>query len=61
MAGIENNKIAQKEANPGDEVAIRIDTQDNYVVDKGGLFDVGAVLCTQLTRKSIDILKLHYR
>lgn len=40
---------------------MRIDTTDNYVVDKDGLFDVGATLCTTLTRKAIDILKLHYK
>ena len=40
---------------------MRIDTADNYLVGKGGLFDVGDMLCTALTRQKIEILKLHFR
>ncbi|CAL6030188.1 Translation_initiation factor IF-2 [Hexamita inflata] len=61
IAGIESNKVSQKEAKAGEEVAIRIDTTTQYTVGKDGIFDVGAVLATQMTRKSIDILKTHFR
>lgn len=61
MAGIESNHVSLKEAKAGEEVSVRIETTDNYVVGKGGLFDIGSVLVTRLLRKNIDILKLHYR
>ena len=40
---------------------MRIDTADNYLVGKDGIFDVNAVLCTRMMRKNIDVLKMHYR
>ena len=58
VAGIQADHKDLDEALAGAEVAVRI---DGGSAGRDGLFDVDDLLYTKVTRKSIDILKLHYR
>lgn len=56
---IEKNKKVLHVADVGDEVCIRIQNKNKYIYDKN--FTHQNTLMSNITRESIDILKLHYK
>eukprot|EP00702_Spironucleus_salmonicida_P003891 EST45182.1 Eukaryotic translation initiation factor 5B [Spironucleus salmonicida] len=61
VGGIQKDHKDQQEAGVGSEISVRIDTADNWIAGKDGIFDTGDRIYTKVTRKSIDIMKQHYR